>query len=104
MHDAQASRFVDVPLEARIASGDALSAKIDALIQHASNLPVPPEPYSIPSSFGCSVCFEGYNNGQHLPLTMRCGHTLCLSCMNQLRERKCPNCKEPIQAFTRLYV
>lgn len=104
LHDAQADRFVDVPLGARTVSGEQLKNKIEALVQHATSLPSPPEPYTIPCNFGCNVCFEGYDNGQHLPLTMMCGHTLCLSCMSQLREMKCPSCREPIQAFTRLYV
>ena len=104
LHDARSDRFVDVPLGARMVSGAQLKNKIEALVQQASNLPAPPEPYNIPSNFGCNVCFEGYNNGLHMPLTMMCGHTLCLSCMNQLREMRCPSCREPIQAFTRLYV
>jgi hypothetical protein len=104
LHDAQADRFVDVPIGARMVSGAALKKKIEALVQHANNLPAPPEPYHIPSNFGCNVCFEGYNNGQRLPLTMMCGHTLCLSCMNQLHQMRCPSCREHIEAFTRLYV
>jgi hypothetical protein len=104
LHDAQAARFVDVPVGARMVSGAALKNKIEALVQHANNLPAPPEAYNIPTNFGCNLCFEGYDNGQRLPLTMMCGHTLCLSCMSQLREMRYPSCREPIEAFTRLYV
>ena len=102
--------FVEVPLgmqraapQRRAEQAD-MARRIEALLRQARELTSPAEPFDIPANFSCNVCFERYDTGEHLPLTLMCGHTLCLSCMSRLPAMICPSCREPINAFTRLYV
>jgi hypothetical protein len=49
------------------------------------------------SSFKCPMCFELVNN----PLTIKCGHNICLSCIKARYydiDNKCPTCKSTIFA------
>jgi len=46
----------------------------------------------------CQICFLPYNGRARLPKVLCCGHTICLSCLNNLpkwqNRQKCPICKE----------
>jgi len=39
----------------------------------------------------CSICFSAFENPHILP---RCGHTFCLSCIQNLRDSRCPICRQ----------
>ncbi|XP_071964577.1 uncharacterized protein [Antedon mediterranea] len=47
----------------------------------------------------CSLCFEQYDEGYHLPKGLPCYHTFCLTCLQQLEgdkkplRLKCPECR-----------
>jgi len=43
----------------------------------------------------CSICMFRFNESSYLPLWLRCGHTFCKSCLEDIARRgklKCPNC------------
>lgn len=52
--------------------------------------------------FTCPVCFEQYNN-KYKPITLLCGHSLCIICLTKLKTmkdnnpflppRECPTCR-----------
>lgn len=46
----------------------------------------------------CSICYEAYDISEHLPKTLPCGHTFCLSCLKKWHEEtgrlQCPNDNE----------
>lgn len=47
--------------------------------------------------FDCGICYERYTeSGDHVPLVMSCGHTLCKECISCLKSNLCPTCKHPI--------
>lgn len=41
----------------------------------------------------CDICIEQFDVGERLPKVLACGHTLCLSCVRRLRDRRCPTCR-----------
>ncbi|XP_047735793.1 uncharacterized protein LOC108675180 isoform X2 [Hyalella azteca] len=46
----------------------------------------------------CTVCLEKYNGTDKKPLSLRCGHVFCRSCLYSLAElhnRRCPQCRRP---------
>lgn len=43
----------------------------------------------------CMLCFELYNEQLNKPYSLyKCGHTYCISCINSLREHRCPMCNQ----------
>jgi len=40
----------------------------------------------------CDICFNNYDHSIHKPYMLSCPHTFCLSCINKLSNKKCPNC------------
>ena len=40
----------------------------------------------------CPVCFDLYDLSSRSPKTLSCAHTLCTTCLEELREAKCPQC------------
>ncbi|XP_034236251.1 uncharacterized protein LOC117642302 isoform X2 [Thrips palmi] len=38
----------------------------------------------------CQVCLEQFDAASHRPKVLPCGHTFCLKCIHNLRNRKCP--------------
>lgn len=38
----------------------------------------------------CSICFEKFDSEDHRPKVLQCGHSFCLSCLDQLPVKKCP--------------
>jgi RING finger/CCCH-type zinc finger protein len=45
------------------------------------------------SLLSCQICMNGYDRGHRLPLTLKCGHSLCKECADALikkNNRKCP--------------
>lgn len=46
----------------------------------------------------CEVCTEHFDEGNHLPRCLTCGHTLCTSCIKNILEQspilKCPFCRK----------
>ncbi|CAL4110112.1 unnamed protein product [Meganyctiphanes norvegica] len=48
----------------------------------------------------CCICREGYNEGNHRPLILPCGHTLCKACVNNVATEhqrtviQCPICRK----------
>ena len=47
----------------------------------------------------CDVCKNSYNETDHLPYFLEdCQETICSTCYNNLKEKKCPKCKVPITA------
>ncbi|XP_064088632.1 uncharacterized protein LOC135203006 [Macrobrachium nipponense] len=50
----------------------------------------------------CNICFEAYDDDEHSPRTLRCGHSLCTPCIDtlvkrSLPDRVCPECRKPIK-------
>ena len=49
------------------------------------------------SPFKCPVCFNQYNDNEYKPITLLCGHSLCIICLTQLKTMrataKCPICR-----------
>jgi hypothetical protein len=46
----------------------------------------------------CEICLNQYDHSIHKPYSLSCPHTVCISCVNQLNENKCPLCKTEIKA------
>ncbi len=45
----------------------------------------------------CKICFEQYNKNKHKPvILMQCGHSVCITCLNELTTFLCPICREQI--------
>ena len=48
----------------------------------------------------CSICFEKFNLTDHMPLTLLCGHTFCVECLDSMSElnggyiTKCAQCRK----------
>ena len=50
----------------------------------------------------CNICFEPYDDEEHSPRTLRCGHTLCTPCIDvlvkkALPDRVCPECRKALK-------
>jgi hypothetical protein len=43
----------------------------------------------------CEICLEQFDHSIHKPHILACPHTFCLSCVNQLTNKKCPTCNKP---------
>eukprot|EP00249_Psilotum_nudum_P018951 c27034_g1_i3 orf=381-788(-) len=51
----------------------------------------------------CPVCWDHFNEGAHMPRILRCGHTICNSCLKYLpvdyrlglQFLRCPECRNP---------
>lgn len=35
----------------------------------------------------CTICFSHFDNAQYLPKLLKCGHTFCIGCLQQTKER-----------------
>ena len=46
----------------------------------------------------CEICFNSYDHSIHKPYMLSCPHTFCLSCIDKLSNKKCPNCSISISA------
>ncbi len=45
------------------------------------------------NNFSCKVCFEKFDRLKHKPhVLLNCTHTLCINCIENLSEKKCPTC------------
>lgn len=57
----------------------------------------------------CALCLESYDDQEHRPLILRCGHTFCCTCLSKFEgdRRKCPNCRQewscPVDELTVCY-
>jgi WD40 repeat protein len=51
----------------------------------------------------CEICKNLFDLGKHLPLTMECGHAICLECYKKL-EFKCPYCQQFKKATKFIYL
>lgn len=48
-------------------------------------------------NFECDICYEKFEEvGPLAPLIIPCGHTYCMSCIENLHSHVCPECKNPI--------
>ena len=45
----------------------------------------------------CSICTCKYDQGEVLPISLSCGHTLCTRCLGKLKTRACPYDKVTIR-------
>ena len=47
----------------------------------------------------CSICFYAYDDGEHAPLILPCGHTMCQKCTDDILKSSgqclCPQCRKP---------
>lgn len=102
--EQEPERFVEVPIAPNNATQPDFAERLEQLAHRAEALGGPTQTFQLGSNFSCNVCFESYDDRQRMPLTMMCGHTICLSCMRRLQRTECPSCRERITAFTRLYV
>ncbi|XP_052121835.1 uncharacterized protein LOC113206912 [Frankliniella occidentalis] len=41
----------------------------------------------------CDICMEDYDQGEHVPKMVPCGHTVCLKCLQKSDKRECPTCR-----------
>ncbi len=49
-----------------------------------------------PTEFLCEICLTNYDTLGRKPYSLvPCGHTFCLSCMNQITSNLCPTCRSP---------
>jgi len=49
------------------------------------------------NKMNCKICFEQYNKNKHKPvILMQCGHSICITCLNELTTFLCPICREQI--------
>ncbi len=46
----------------------------------------------------CPICFMNESN-----IVLNCGHIICPTCVEQLPEKKCPICKQPISSNQSIY-
>ena len=52
--------------------------------------------------YECIVCYFSYDNDQHKPFMVNCGHTFCMFCLNRIQKYKyenkriCPKCRQQI--------
>ena len=48
----------------------------------------------------CPSCMELFDDKEHLPLNLDCGHSYCHLCMSKMMEeynqKRCPECRDPI--------
>jgi len=49
----------------------------------------------------CSICYECYDSFMRIPLILKCGHTFCKICIDNLIEKRrsqfkfyCPTCRQ----------
>lgn len=50
------------------------------------------------SDFVCEICLNNYDTISRKPYSLvPCGHTFCLSCMNQITSKICPTCRAIFQ-------
>lgn len=50
----------------------------------------------------CCICMEPFDEDDHTPRTLKCGHTLCSFCIESLlqrcvNDRNCPECRKPLK-------
>lgn len=58
-------------------------------------LKAPPTKTSVSDPFECVICFERFTcDGDHLPCSLSCGHSLCISHVRELSH--CPVCRQTI--------
>jgi hypothetical protein len=43
--------------------------------------------------FECPICFNRYDASEHIPCTLPCGHSLCISHVPGLASGSCPECR-----------
>ena len=47
----------------------------------------------------CDICLEKYDKTLNKPLTLiRCAHTICAQCTQNLPTKDCPTCRRQIEA------
>jgi len=46
----------------------------------------------------CRICFEKFDKQSRKPISISCGHSFCLNCVDSLKQTnyKCPTCRRPI--------
>lgn len=97
----------NVPLNERARAIELRQAKIRSqvtdLVERVTNIGAPTEA-SLEGLTSCGICFERYNDGQCIPLTIMCGHVLCITCMSKLQSLKCPHCRKEIKGVVRMFV
>ena len=50
------------------------------------------------ADFICEICLNNYDTISRKPYSLvPCGHTFCLSCMNQVTSNLCPTCRSPFE-------
>lgn len=50
------------------------------------------------ADFICEICLTNYDTIVRKPYSLvPCGHTFCLSCMNQIASNLCPTCRSPFE-------
>jgi len=81
-----------------------VGARIQALLDRLRARPGPAEPYDALRNCNCNVCWSAYDDGIRMPMTLTCGHCVCASCLGQLRQLSCPQCRAPITMFVRLHL
>ena len=48
----------------------------------------------------CGICFYAYDDGEHAPLILLCGHTMCQKCTEDILKSGqciCPQCRKPFK-------
>ena len=45
----------------------------------------------------CQICCHYFNHSNRKPVTAKCGHVNCISCMTSLAKQTCPDCRAPFQ-------
>jgi hypothetical protein len=82
-------------LSASAAASASGSAPVTAAASASSSSSAPHS--SALSDFDCPVCLDAFCLGDRKePVTFTCGHSVCISCLDQLRasHRRCPSCRE----------
>ena len=67
------------------------SAEIDGEVMRGAAANDVEKLLSPPAS--CCICVEPYNEGNHCPRVLTCGHSVCETCLRQLIGGRCAECR-----------
>ncbi|XP_026290757.1 RING finger protein 225-like [Frankliniella occidentalis] len=70
-----------------------IPGQLKILAQSVRNFCSSNRPASAMECYICDICIEQFDLGERLPKVLACGHTLCLSCVRRLPDRRCPTCR-----------
>lgn len=62
---------------------------------------------TVPAKADCIVCYDKYDEAEHRPVALNCGHVLCEDCVLKHQEihaaPTCPSCRTKFTSFIPLF-